>query len=114
MSTTDAFRAVNSGVGRAFLIGLAMYLSIVVLALLLPASPVLAGTLLTSRGSIATGSEVIRFDPQKPISSSNPSILATFAGLGIQGALDISGHRFFIDAREFDAARFLIFYVCSA
>ena len=98
----------NSGVGRADVMGLATYLSIVVVfILLLPASSVLAGTLLASRGSIATGSEVIRFDPQKPISSINPSILATFAGVGIHGALDISGHRFFLDARDFDTSRLI-------
>lgn len=107
MSITGAFRTADSGVGRAYLIGLAIYLSIVVLALVLPASPVLAGTLLASRGSIATGSEVIRFDPQKPISSINPSILETFAGVGNQGALDISRHRFFLDARDFDTSRLI-------
>src|SRR5207237_9534062 len=32
---------------------------------------------------------------------------ATFAGLGIQGALDISGHRFFLDARDFDTSRLI-------
>lgn len=107
MSNTDAIRTADSGVGRAYLIGLAMSLSIVVLALLLPASPVLAGTLLASRGSITTGSEVIRFDPQKPISSINPSILAIFTGFGNQGALDISGHRFFLDARDYDTSRLI-------
>jgi hypothetical protein len=107
MSNTGALRTADAGVSRAYFIGLAVCLSIVVLTLLLPASPVLAGTLLASRGSIATGSEVIRFDPQKPIRSINPSILATFAGLGIQGALDISRHRFFIDARDFDTARLI-------
>jgi hypothetical protein len=107
MSNTGALRTADSGVSRAYLISLVICLSIVVLTLLLPASPVLAGTLLASRGSIATGSEVIRFDPQNPISSTNPSILATFSGLGIQGALDISGHRFFLDARDFDASRLI-------
>ena len=107
MSNTGALRTADSGVSRAYLIGLVICLSIVVLTLLLPASPVLAGTLLASRGSIATGSEVIRFDPQNPISSINPSILATFVGLGIQGALDISGHRFFLDARDFDTSRLI-------
>jgi DNA-binding beta-propeller fold protein YncE len=107
MSNTGALRTADSEVSRAYLIGLVICLSIVVLTLLLPASPVLAGTLLVSRGSIATGSEVIRFDPQNPISSTNPSILATFAGLGIQGALDISGHRFFLDARDFDTSRLI-------
>ena len=97
----------NSRVGGAHLVVLATYLSIVVLTLLPLASPVLAGTLLASRGSIATGSEVIRFDPQKPISSINPSILAIFAGIGNQGALDIRGHRFFLDARDFDASRLI-------
>jgi hypothetical protein len=101
MSTT------NSRVGGARLIILAMYLSIFVLTLLPLAFPVLAGTLLASRGSIATGSEVIRFDPQKPISSSNPSILAIFSGVGNQGAFDISGHRFFLDARDFDGSRLI-------
>jgi hypothetical protein len=107
MSNTGALRTAISGVGRAYLIGLAIYLSIVVLILLLLPSPVLAGTLLASRGSIATGSEVIRFDPEKPISSINPSVLATFAGVGNQGALDIRGHRFFLDARDFDTGRLL-------
>jgi len=93
--------------GDAQLVALATYLSIVVLTLFPLASPVLAGTLLASRGSMATGSEVIRYDPQQPISSINPSILATFAGVGHQGALDISGHRFFIDAREFDGSRLI-------
>ena len=107
MSNTGVLRTANAGVGRACFIGLAAYLSIIVLMLLLPVSPVLAGTLLASRGSVATGSEVIRFDPQKPISSSNPSILATFAGFGNQGVLDISGHRFFLDARDFDTSRLI-------
>ncbi len=107
MSNTSAIRTADAGVGRAYLIGLALCLSIGVLTLLPLASPVLAGTLLASRGSIATGSEVIRFDPQKPISSSNPSILATFTGFGNQGALDISGHRFFLDARDFDTSRLI-------
>lgn len=93
--------------GEAQLVALATYLSIVVLTLFPLSSPVLAGTLLASRGSMATGSEVIRYDPQQPISSINPSILATFAGVGHQGALDISGHRFFIDAREFDGSRLI-------
>ena len=98
----------HSRIGGGQFIVLAMYLSIVVLTLLPITSPVLAGTLLASRGSIATGSEVIRFDPQQPISSTNPSILATFAGIGHQGALDISGHRFFLDAREFDGSRLIM------
>ena len=85
----------------------ATYLSIFVLTLFSLASPLLAGTLLASRGSIATGSEVIRFDPKEPISSSNPSILAIFAGVGTQGAFDISGQRFFLDARDFDASRLI-------
>jgi hypothetical protein len=97
----------NSRVGRVPLLVLATYLSIFVLTLLPLASPVLAGTLLATRGSIAAGSEVIRFDPQKPISSVNPSILATFAGVSHQGALDIRGHRFFLDARDFDASRLI-------
>ena len=46
MSNTGALRTADSGVSRAYLIGLAICLSIVVLTLLLPASPVLAGTLL--------------------------------------------------------------------
>jgi len=94
--------------GRVQFIVLATYLSIVVLTLFPLASPILAGTLLASRGNLATGSEVIRFDPQQPISSINPSILATVAGLGHQGALDTSGHRFFLDAREFDRSRLLM------
>ena len=97
----------TSRVGGAHLIILATHLSIFVLTLLPFASPILAGTLLASRGSIATGSEVIRFDPQKPISSSNPSILAIFAGVGNQGAFDISGQRFFLEARDFDASRLI-------
>lgn len=97
----------HSRVGGAHLIVLATYLSIFVLTLLPLASPVLAGTLLASRGSIATGSEVIRFDPQQPISSSNPRIVAIFAGVGNQGTFDISGQRFFIDARDFDASRLI-------
>ncbi|MEO7860709.1 MAG: hypothetical protein ABIU05_09730 [Nitrospirales bacterium] len=101
MSTT------HSRVCRAHLIVLATYLSIFVLTLLPLASPVLAGTLLASRGSIATGSEVIRFDPQKPVSSINPRILAIFSGVGNQGAFDISGHRFFLDARDFDGSRLI-------
>ena len=101
MSTT------NHRIDRTHVIVLAAYLSSVVLTLLPFASPVLAGTLLASRGSMATGSEVIRFDPLKPISSSNPSILATFAGFGNQGALDISGHRFFLDARDFETSRLI-------
>ena len=94
--------------GGTQLIALATYLCIVALTLFPLASPVFAGTLLASRGSMATGSEVIRFDPQQPISSTNPSILATFSGLGHQGALDISGHRFFLDAREFDGSRLIM------
>lgn len=94
--------------GRAQVITLATYLSILVLTLFPLASPVLAGTLLASRESIATGSEVIRYDPQQPISSINPSILATFAGVGHQGALDTIGHSFFLDAREFDGSRLII------
>src|SRR5262245_4374829 len=107
MSNTGAFPTTNSGGCRTYFIGHAMYLSIVVLTLLLLASPALAGTLLASRGSMVTDSEVIRFDPQKPISSINPSILATFAGLGIHGALDISNHRFFLDARDFQTSRLI-------
>jgi DNA-binding beta-propeller fold protein YncE len=97
----------TSRVGGARLIILATHLSIFVLALLPFASPLLAGTLLASRGSIDTGSEVIRFDPQRPISSTNPSILAIFAGVGNQGAFDISGQRFFLDARDFNAGRLI-------
>lgn len=96
---------IHSRSGGAQFIVRATYLSIVLLTLFLLPSPVLAGTLLASRGSMATGSEVIRFDPQQPLSSINPSILATVAGLGHQGALDISRHRFFLDAREFDGSR---------
>jgi len=107
MNNTSGFHTANAEVGRAYFIGLAVYLNIIVLMLFLPVSPVLAGTLLVSRGSIVTGSEVIRFDPQKSISSSNPSILATVAGFGNQGAFDISGHRFFLDARDFDTSRLI-------
>src|SRR5205085_6951346 len=96
-----------SRVGRAPL-AFTTYLGIFVLTLFPLASPLLAGTLLASRGSTATGSEVIRFDPQKPISGTNPSILAIFAGVGNQGAFDISGQRFFIDARDFDASRLIL------
>lgn len=97
----------SRGCGVQF-IGLATYLCILALTLFSLASPVLAGTLLASRGSMATGSEVIRFDPQQPVSGTNPSTLATFAGLGHQGALDIRGHRFFLDAREFEGSRLIM------